>query len=339
MVLPNPEIARVTAVKTNVTLVNYVRDMCQQSDHVMRLASSAAAGIWQMLLDVGRQVLFAFHDGGVDEVTASATAMREMAHAVIQMAERHPRIMFPSPKAQPATMVVSAAGFVCIVSPDIEQTTLTLPTLSILGKLTRMAHRSASGEIMTSAYSTFPNNRADAFEKLAALPAAIGRQQQQRMIRRSLRPLAIGSSLTLSVWMGLASIWKAFTAKIVAADAGNFVSSREKQRMMTGDIEGLDAEESKEWQNAILSLAALANVGLTNLKPKCLSEVIDKEGLLPAAYDQDISDPGALIEAFIRQCVELLVSNSITVRESAKVALGSELPTTMCRVLVAQMIK
>ncbi|OXB36317.1 neurofibromin 1 [Cryptococcus neoformans] len=339
MVLPNPEIARVTAVKTNVTLVNYVRDMCQQSDHVMRLASSAAAGIWQMLLDVGRQVLFAFHDGGVDEVTASATAMREMAHAVIQMAERHPRIMFPSPKAQPATMVVSAAGFVCIVSPDIEQTTLTLPTLSILGKLTRMAHRSASGEIMTSAYSTFPNNRADAFEKLAALPAAIGRQQQQRMIRRSLRPLAIGSSLTLSVWMGLASIWKAFTAKIVAADAGNFVSSREKQRMMTGDIEGLDAEESKEWQNAILFLAALANVGLTNLKPKCLSEVIDKEGLLPAAYDQDISDPGALIEAFIRQCVELLVSNSITVRESAKVALGSELPTTMCRVLVAQMIK
>ncbi|KIR99934.1 neurofibromin 1 [Cryptococcus deuterogattii 2001/935-1] len=339
MVLPNPEVIRVAAAKTNVTLVHYVRNMCHQSDHVMGLANNAAAGIWQMLLDVGRQVLFAFHDGHGDEIPTSATAMREIAGAVIQIAEQHPGMMFPSPKAQPAAIVVSTAGFICIASPDVGQTTLTLPLFSTLGKLTRMTQRYASGEIIASAYSTFPSNRTDAFEKLAALPAAIGRQQQQRMIRRSLRPLATGSSLTVSVWMGLASIWKTLTAKIIVADAGNSVSSRENRRITAAAIEGLDAEESKEWQNTMSFLAALANVGLTNLKPQCLSEIIGKEGFLPAAYDQNISDPGALIETFIKRCIELLMSSSITVRESAKAALGSELPTTMCRVLVAQMIK
>ncbi|WVN87921.1 uncharacterized protein L203_103118 [Cryptococcus depauperatus CBS 7841] len=338
MVVPFPEIIRVTAARTNASFIRYLDNMCR-SGKMTSLASSASAGIWQMLLDIGRQMLFAFHGGDQDEVNISLYAMREIITSLVQFAEQHPTILFPSPKAQPAVMVISAAGFVSVVSPDVEQTTLTLPTLSTIGKLTRMAHQSATGELRHSTYSDLPTQRAGAFDVLASLPTAMGRQQQQRMIRRSLRPLAVGATLTVSVWVGSLSIWKDLTSRIIVANDGVSISSRDRRRVMTADIEGLTEEESKEWQNLVSYLCALAHVGIINYPPKSLSAVIGKEGLLPAAYDEDISDPFTIVEGFIKQCVELLISSAVPVRESVKASLGSELATSMCGTLVTQLVK
>ncbi|ODN95826.1 neurofibromin 1 [Cryptococcus wingfieldii CBS 7118] len=339
LVIPNPEIIRTATAKTSISLINHICEGCGQGESMKNLGHNAAGGLWQMLLDVGRQMLFAFHDGDYDEITISATSMRDMLYAIIKLAEAYPEVLFPSSKAQPAAMVVSAAGYVCIVSPDVEQTALTLPSFMALGKLTMLAHRSASGEVITNAYSQYPQSRAVVFERLAVLPTAVGRQQQQRMIRRTLRPMAKGSTLTTSVWVGLFSIWKSLTTKIIAFDAGNTMTSRDRRRVMTADIEGLDEQESKEWQNLTYFLCSITSVGICTSPPSSLSSAIGKEGLLPAAYDQDISEPLIIVEGFIKQCVELLVTNSVAIRESVKTALGSEYPTSMCGLLVTQISK
>jgi neurofibromin 1 len=55
-------------------------------------------------------------------------------------------------------------------------------------------------------------------------------------------------------------------------------------------------------------------------------------------YDEN-AKPKAALEGFLRECVDLLVSDSVYVRESAKEALGSELPLALFRLLIAQMTK
>jgi neurofibromin 1 len=71
--------------------------------------------------------------------------------------------------------------------------------------------------------------------------------------------------------------------------------------------------------------------------PPNIADIVGK-GTLPKAYEE-VGDITASAESFIRDCVDLLICNSLTVRETVKEALGSELQPALCRVLVSQMNK
>ena len=134
------------------------------------------------------------------------------------------------------------------------------------------------------------------------------------------------------------------------------VYREQRHRGLAADIDGLsevcqssyDAatahgrlqDQSKTWQNLILYLSATSGVCLYDRslpRPPFLCQIIGR-GLLPRIYDEE-ADPHIAIETFLRQCVDLLVSDSIHVRETAKEALGNELPLTLCGLLVMQMTK
>ncbi|WVF65508.1 hypothetical protein IAT40_000236 [Kwoniella sp. CBS 6097] len=338
-VVPSPDVLRPVASKTASALIDYIRVNVKTDKELESLARDASGAIWQTVLDVGRQTLFAFHNGDPDDITMGITAMRKISSAVLRLAEEATNVLFPSPKAAPAAMVISVAGFTATLGPDTEQTALTLPMLSALGKLTMMAHMSANGELSGARQGLVPKQRANAFDALASLPTMVGRQQQQRQIRRAIRPLVISTPFTVGLWVGLASLAQSLTAKVIAAEADSTMSSRDvRRRVLTADIEGLDEDESKEWQNLVSFLCATTNVAsYETTPPPSLCDLVGK-GVLPPSYNQPVPDPKVTVDLFIRQCVDLLVSSSITVRESVKSALGSELPTNTCKMVVAPMI-
>ncbi|WVW79391.1 hypothetical protein I302_101360 [Kwoniella bestiolae CBS 10118] len=339
-VIPSPDLLTPVTSRTACVLIDELRKKALRDKEFEALATSAGGAIWQILLDMGRQTLFAFHNAESDDVAIAMAALRETSTAVLRLVEEDATVLFPSPMAQPAAMVISVAGFTTCAGPDNEQISLTLPMLSVFGKLTRMAHMSSMGQLTSASSGLVPDKRANAFDALAMLPVSIGRQQQQRQIRRTLRPLAISTPFTVGLWVGLAAVAQKLTAKIIAAEGDTTVSSRDvRRRGLTADIDGLDEEESKEWQNLVAWLCACSSVANYDTKPPpSLCDIIGK-GILPPAYDQSIPDPRVPVESFVKQCVDLLISSSVNVRETVKNALGSELPTNGCRMIVGPMIK
>ena len=103
--------------------------------------------------------------------------------------------------------------------------------------------------------------------------------------------------------------------------------------------DGADEQsQSKAWQNITLFLASTAAVCsyVTTPPPSLVDEV--GKGVLPNVYEE-FPDPMIACENFIRECVDLLVSGSLHVRETVKEALGTELPGSLTRIMISQMTK
>ena len=93
------------------------------------------------------------------------------------------------------------------------------------------------------------------------------------------------------------------------------------------------------WQNLISFLCATSGCcSLTSVSTTTILGHIVGQGILPRVYDDDADIDHSLID-FVWQCVELLVSQSIIVRETVKEALGNELPLQHLGLLVEQMGK
>lgn len=92
------------------------------------------------------------------------------------------------------------------------------------------------------------------------------------------------------------------------------------------------------WQNVTLFLASTATVcQYDSERPPSLVDVVGK-GVLPQVYDE-LPDSIVACDGFLRECVDLLISQSVHVRETIKEALGSELPGSLLRVVVSHMTK
>jgi neurofibromin 1 len=97
-------------------------------------------------------------------------------------------------------------------------------------------------------------------------------------------------------------------------------------------------DQSKSWQNLTFFLASTISTCMYDASPPpSLSHIVGK-GILPRVYEEH-TDARTAAEGFIRECVDLLVSHSVHVRETIKEALGAELPASMSKILVAQMSK
>jgi neurofibromin 1 len=202
------------------------------------------------------------------------------------------------------------------------------------------------------------------YEDLSSLPPALGkplsrlnwqiaecltcsgRQHFQRQLRTVVRRVSIPSPVSIGCWVTVSALVKNLTKRIMAADSEATVP----RRRGLAEIDGLDEvgdtdavwtddqDSARFWQDSVAVLAAYSAVCLFDgPQPPGVADLVGK-GILPKVYDE-IGDAAAAAESFIRDCVDLLICNSLTVRETVKEALGSELQPSLCRVLVTQMSK
>ncbi|KAK4687682.1 neurofibromin 1, partial [Tremellales sp. Uapishka_1] len=324
-VVPSPKSLRTAASKTNAILLGSLID---------KDMGASAPGVWQVLIDISRQALLAFHAGDSDDLGTAADAFRETILAVLRLAEAKPEHLAATPNAKSAVLLASIAALTGLIGPDVEQSSLASPALLALSRLTFIVYGpvdQSNGPIVEEVAA-----QAQLMAELANLPPATGRQQQQRQIRRVARAHFRSSIPLVATWLGLAARANSLTSRIVRADHDELNERDSRRKALAADIEGLDEDQSKEWQNLISFLCSTANVcQYETTPPKGLADFVSK-GLLPKVYEQE-QDPLPAVESFIKQCVDLLISNSIHVRETVKEALGAELPPSLLRVLIQQM--
>lgn len=331
-----PMSVRAQAAKTNLVVLDSLVDTAKVDPARAQLAATSAVAVWQMLIDSSRQLLFDFQLGDVDDIALIAGAFRDSVQSVLRATTALPELMTKAPNARPAVLIAKLATVTALTGPDVEQTNLGTPALVSLSKLMLLVRSAIS---KTTADMDEITSHSAMLSELGSLPSSSGRHQQQRAIRRVMKKHARPSTLLSTVWLGLAARVKTLTNKIVTADTDDSSGDRDfRRRNLAADIEGLTEDESKEWQNLIAFLCATSNVCLNDVSlPTTMVEIVGK-GVLPRAYEES-TDQHAAVESFLRQCVDFLVSPSIHVRESIKDALGSELPLSLCRVLVVQMTK
>ena len=275
-----------------------------------------------------------------DALIASFASFREIAIALAFASTTQADALSSSAHGEPAVLISLVAVLTVLVSPDYEQLGHSVPVLRALKELTWVAHEKHLPE-------ETPNNnfggarrrleiRCKVFDLIANLPAATGRQQQQRQFRRVYRPYTIPTTGGVSVWLGISVVAKSLTSKIIAADAS--VTAQNRRRGLAPEIDGLDEGQSKTWQNITLFLASTAGVCRyeTSPPPSLVDEV--GKGLLPRAYEE-FPDPMVACKSFVQECVDLLVSGSLHVRETVKEALGTELPGPLMGIMINQMTK
>lgn len=138
---------------------------------------------WQILLNASRQLLFAFHSGDPVDLTLACEILRDTSEAVYRLSEISTIALVEHKLAGPALTVASVAVLTSLAGPDVEQTSLSAPTLSVLCRLIRRTgtvstggpHASPNG---SSAQSQDIQSQLALLEELGRLPPATGRSRR-----------------------------------------------------------------------------------------------------------------------------------------------------------------
>lgn len=286
--------------------------------------------------------MFACHSGSTDDIVDAAEAYETVIFAIQQLSEASPDLLVKPSIGSAATLVAAAALLSSLIQPDTEQIGLALPCSAVLAKIIAVANRTIlSGRNDSNPISDLARGTVEShirlLEELAVLPPATGRQQQQRQIRRVIKTFLHSSTLGTSTWIGLAAVARSLTSRILRAESdASTIERHQSRRDLAADIDGLHEDQSKTWQNLISYLCATSSsCQVSSSPPPSLSHVLGK-GLLPKVFDDEM-DPTSTLENFLRECVDLLPSSSIHVRESVKEALGNELSIVFLQLLLAQM--
>jgi len=146
-----------------------------------------------------------------------------------------------------------------------------------------------------------------------------GRIAQQKRIRTLLRAIKVPSAASLVAWKEAYSRWKALT-QVVA-------------RPLMDDLGDSAQEKAAQWHNYAGFLAAFGGA--------CAVEKLDSlpEPLNTAYLSSRLMNDAApipLMESFIQEMVDLLVSDSIWVREKVKETLGADLSPRLNGILFRQ---
>lgn len=331
-----PMTIRAQAAKTDLVLLDRLVEMAQTDPIKANQINNSALSIWQILIDSSRRFLVDFQTGDMDDMAMMCGAFRSTVHSMLNIVSALPDLA-KAAQARPAVLIAKVATVTSLTGPDVEQTNMAAPALMALSKLMLVVRSSVSN---SQAQMDEITSHSTMLSELGSLPAATGRNQQQRAIRRIMKSHVRSSTLLGGVWVGLAARMRLLTNKIHSAESDETNGERDfgRRRNMAADIEGLTEDESKEWQNLVSFLCATSGVCANDIAAvPNISDVVGK-GILPRVYDE-ATDLHAQVESFLRECVDFLVSNSIYVRESIKDALGNELPLSLCRVLVVQMTK
>ncbi|ORY28775.1 hypothetical protein BCR39DRAFT_533800 [Naematelia encephala] len=340
-VQPSPTTVRAAATKFLTAFIEALPRLITRSSQIQDQVAQSSSALWRVLVDVSRQALFALHSGDPIDVEKSVAAFRNITVELYRLTDSLPELLADLPLGLTATIVASSASMISLSWPDVEQGSMISPSLTALAGLVKVAHKSqlarSSADDTDEARDAVRQVmiRIRVLEEIAILPSATGRQQQQRTLRKAIRPYIRPAIVPTSCWLGLVAYCRNLTARIISADADR-KERDSRRRALSADIDGLDEDESKNWQNIIFFLCATANsVMCDGPPPQALADLVGKS-MLPKAYDES-NDPLTALEAFLRECVDLLICHSVHVRETVKDALGTELPPSAYRMLISQM--
>lgn len=332
MVGPSPNAVRFAAGRTAVAILQYVG---QQSS---TLGAFPSAIPWQFLVDAGRQELFAFQAGDPDDLSDAADTFKAVLLELHSMTRTAPQILHGSTHSEAALHVAVTTVLTSLASTDVEKTTSMTPALVALGELIRLKNdlprETPVATLADPSSASRPViDQLAVLEALASLPPAQGRQQQQRQFRRVLRQYAKPSTHFWAAWVGFSARAKSLAGFV---DRNEEPWDKVKRRSMSFDGR-LDDDQRKEWQNlcALLAACSACTIYDQDSQPLALCEIVGKN-LLPRVYDESIELANSS-ERYASEVAALLLSSTVSVRETAKDVLGQELPLSLCRSAVTAM--
>ncbi|EIW67076.1 hypothetical protein TREMEDRAFT_69974 [Tremella mesenterica DSM 1558] len=339
LVGPSPNGVRIVACRTVVAVLEHIIGTPQENK---MLWQSAIPSLWGLLIDTSRQHLYTFQAGDPEDVVDAADAVRDVLVALSKVADHMPETLKNAPNAQAAVLTAMVAGLTRLISVDVDRQASLGKAMVALDRLIRLVYNLPSpGVPVGNVNDGLESSRVGAdmvalLDAIRALPPAQGRQQQHRQFRRVLRQFAKPSTVFCATWTGLEMRGRILTGLVGRMEGSTERST--KRRSMSFDTR-LDEEQRKEWQNLNMLMAATAACTQydPSSPPMALCEIVGKN-VLPRIYDEspDLSQAG---ERYISDSVNLLVTSSVMVRESAKELLGAELPLSLCRILTQAMVR
>lgn len=331
---------------------------------------------WSLLIDVSRQQMHDFHLFDFEGIGISTEALKMTIQAMLRVIEDAPEVgstnvitslrtdpvktVVFAPNASSAILVGMVAGLMSVIALNLRSTSTCQPMFSSLASIQKMVSDAQANRIspdIRAARQLESDRRIATCQQLAALKPALGRQHFQRQLRSIIRESAHPQPDIVALLISMVSAVKAMSGRIIAAESRSMSNRDSRRRGLAGDIEGLDEvssmagrsimsrsgtdgnqELARFWQDLVALVCPLSAVSAVDLSqvPHITGSV--GRGILPKQLDET-TEPAQAVESFLRDCVDLLVSNSVTVRETVKEALGSELPRSLCPVLVVQMTK
>ncbi|KAI0026498.1 hypothetical protein K488DRAFT_66360, partial [Vararia minispora EC-137] len=148
-----------------------------------------------------------------------------------------------------------------------------------------------------------------------------GRLAWQKRVRRLYSTLETPHPYFVAVWEECYYRWCALTELVIWAPMDGL--ENDESGWSTGD-RSWTIDQKHQWKNLTLFLAACGSACLEETHdPYALQEIIPAE-LLPDAM-RVLKDPRELITFFIQYLIDMLLTDSVMARETAKEVLGSEL--------------
>ncbi|KAK2465915.1 hypothetical protein APHAL10511_001556 [Amanita phalloides] len=158
----------------------------------------------------------------------------------------------------------------------------------------------------------------------------IGRVGHQKRIRKLLRSITFPPDIHITIWSECFGRWRSLTESIYET-FNDFASSQDGRR---GSYTPNPLQETRfQWQNLTLFLAAI--LGNSTIEPPGYTKLVSS---IPRFYLPDSirmsDDQVPLIDGFLSDLTDLLVSPDAHIRDTAKDALGAELgPKLYAKVL------
>ncbi|TFK43927.1 hypothetical protein BDQ12DRAFT_702865 [Crucibulum laeve] len=214
----------------------------------------------------------------------------------------------------PAFAMIEIAFLVSLTSADSNVSQLAARGLRFLAH----AERHPDAPVNTYVTDEEKSKRNPIYEQLGdPRIVVVGRLGQQKRVRKLVRLLSYSSGMHIAVWEECFWRWRSVTESI---------SEILDQNVEEGDSYApvLQQDLRFQWQNLTLFLTALSGA--------CVQECHNLNGLakiIPAKYLPDkmraMQDPVPLVDSFMIDLINCLVTTDVQMREVARDALGTEL--------------
>ncbi|CAO3592087.1 unnamed protein product [Absidia cylindrospora] len=172
----------------------------------------------------------------------------------------------------------------------------------------------------------------------------LGRKAQQKRIRKYLRMMTQPTPGNLAAWEEVYKRWKALTKYIRQLDDIGLDQNNTPKSTAIRKRTDMDDEKPTEWQNYT---GFLASLGVCCLADDGEHASMDNEDQLsdmslynPTTANSNSSrrlsspnEPGRMVDRFMAEMTDLLVSDNVFIREGVKDALGNDLSPTLYAIL------
>ncbi|KAI8097774.1 uncharacterized protein BX664DRAFT_356981 [Halteromyces radiatus] len=239
-----------------------------------------------------------------------------------------------------ASISLEIALLVCFCSPNPDICSDSIRCLGLLCDETEFGN---DGEDPQLTEITYICNLPIYFDLASEDSVFLGRKAQQKRIRKYLRMMNRPTPGNLAAWEEVYKRWKGLMKHIRQLDDINSdfnsnsksLQSGNKDRSMRKRTE-IDDEKPTEWQNytgflASLGICCLANEDTSTGYDTGRSSYSDESTVHSNGpiHSSSPSEPYRMVDRFMAEMTELLVSDNVFIREGAKDALGNDLSPTL----------